>query len=139
MVTDGRPAFFMHGSNTMGDDWNGPERRTGFMIDTELRVYLDGMKKDFIDAIKSVENHIKELVESQIKSITQENEHQRERTKELYELDREHRKETATKEKDVEGRLSNLEANQVSRRFLIPVLVTIGLGIIGVVAAIIIG
>lgn len=109
------------------------------MIDSELRSYLDGMKKDFIDAIKSVENHIKELVESQIKSITQENEHQRERTKELYELDREHRKETATKEKDVEGRLSNLEANQVSRRFLIPVLVTIGLGIIGVVAAIIIG
>lgn len=109
------------------------------MIDSELRSYLDDMKRDFIDAIKSVENHIKELVESQIKSITQENEHQRERTKELYELDREHRKETAALEKKTEGRLSNLEANQVSRRLLIPILVSIGIGIIGAVVVIIIG
>ena len=123
----------------MGDNWNGRERRTGFMIDTELRSYLDDMKRDFIEAIKGVEKHIKELVEQQIKSITQENEHQRERTKELYELDREHRKETGETDKKVGSRLSSLEANQVSRRLLIPILVTIGIAIMGAIVAIIIG
>lgn len=140
------PGFFILSDrlNSMSDEGrNGKERRSGFMMDAELRLYLDGMKKDFIDAIKGVENHIKELVETQLSGVAKDNERQAKRLDELHELDRIHRRETAEVQKEIannnreiEGRLSSLETNQVSRRFLVPILVTIGIAIIGAFATI---